>query len=260
MDIVFGGRGDGCGDPRCEACSGGGMGGFMPPFPFPGFGMPPPFMPCGHGCTGDCQNPGGGFPGPMPGGMNFPEFPPPSGPGPSNFPGSGGQNFPGPYPQPTEWPGVGPGNLGGPSGGGGVAVSESPYVYPLGASGQRINLLIDTGASLTLISTAAYNKHFRGIPVMGGLLDQVATPDMVLTDPNLATIMAPLVARFPQGFQWPRHGGPHQVSCPTGLALRLKCGHFQTESLMTSATKTAMIESSASSSEDLLLVTVQAMA
>lgn len=157
MDIVFGGSGGGCGDPRCEACSGGRMGGIMPPFQFPGLGMPPPFMPCGPGCTGDCQNPGGGFPGPMPGGINFPGFPPPSGPGPSTFPG--------PYPQPTEWPGIGPGNFGGPSGGGGAGLSESPYVYPLGTSGQRINLLIDTGASLTLISTAAYNKHFRSIPV-----------------------------------------------------------------------------------------------
>ncbi|OBT76222.1 hypothetical protein VF21_04997 [Pseudogymnoascus sp. 05NY08] len=174
MDIVFGGSGGGCGDPRCEACSGGGMGGgmggFMPPFSFPGFGMPPPFMPCGPGCTGDCQNPGGGgggggFPGPMPGGMNFPGFPPPSGPGPTNFPSSGGQNIPGPYPQPTEWPGAGPGNFGGPSSGGGVTTTEAPYIYPLGATGQRINMMIDTGASMTIITTAAYNKHFRGIPI-----------------------------------------------------------------------------------------------
>lgn len=183
MDILFGGNGGGCGDPRCEACSGsgmgGGMGGFMPPFPLSGFGTPP-FMPCGPGCTGDCQNPGGGgefpgnmsggggFSGPMPGGMNLPGFPPPTGPGPSNFPGSGGQTFPGPYPQPTEWPGSGPDNFGGPSGGGGgrggLTTTEAPYIYPLGITGQRINMMIDTGASMTIITTAAYNKHFRGIP------------------------------------------------------------------------------------------------
>ena len=94
---------------------------FHAPISLTGFGMPP-FMPCGPGCTGDCQNPGGGggsggFPGQVPGGMNLPGFPPPSGPGPTNFPGSGGQHLPGPYPQPTEWPGSGPGNFRGPSGG-----------------------------------------------------------------------------------------------------------------------------------------------
>lgn len=94
---------------------------------------------------------------------------------------------------------------------------------------------------------------------MGGLLDQVATPDVVLTDPNLVTFVGPLVAHLTQGFQWPRHGAPRQASCPAGLAHPLKCGHFQAEALMTSVTKTAMIESSAGSSED-LLVTVQAMA
>jgi hypothetical protein len=96
---------------------------------------------------------------------------------------------------------------------------------------------------------------------MGGLLDRVATPDMVPTDPSLVTFMAPLVERLARGFQWPRprHGAPRQVSCPAGLARPLKCGHFQAEALMTSVTKTAMIESSAGSSED-LLVTVQAMA
>ncbi|OBT67515.1 hypothetical protein VE03_03754 [Pseudogymnoascus sp. 23342-1-I1] len=181
MDILFGGNGGGCGDLRCEACSGGGMGTFMPPFPVPGFDMPP-FMPCGPGCTGDCQNSsgggggggfpgsipgggGGGFPGPMPGGMNFPGFPPPSVPGPTNFPGSGGQSFPNPYPQPTEWPSAGPGNFGGPSGGGGVTTTEAPYIYPMGATGQCINMMIDTGASMTIITSAAFNKHFRGIPV-----------------------------------------------------------------------------------------------
>lgn len=196
MDILFGGNGGGCGDPRCEACSGAGMGGgmggeiggFMPPFQLPGFGMPP-FMPCGPGCTGECQSGsgggggggfpgampggmnfpggggGGGFPGPMPGGINFPGFLAPSGPGPTNFPGSGGQDFPGSYPPPTEWPGSGLGNFAGPSGGGGATTTEAPYISPLGATGQPIHILIDTGASMTIITSAAYNKHFRGIPI-----------------------------------------------------------------------------------------------
>jgi hypothetical protein len=136
------------------------MGGFMPPFPFPPFGMPP-FMPCGRGCTGECQNGGGGggFPEPMLGGMNFPGRPPPSmvwpGSGSTNFPDSGGQNFPGP-----QWPGTGPSN-----GGSGVTTSEVPYIYPLGATGQRIIMIIDTGASMTIVTPVCYNRHFRSIPI-----------------------------------------------------------------------------------------------
>ncbi|KFY01622.1 hypothetical protein O988_02631 [Pseudogymnoascus sp. VKM F-3808] len=234
MDILFGGNGGGCGDPRCEACSGGGMGGgmggFMPPFPFPGLGMPP-FIPCGPGCTGECQGGrggggGGGFPGPMPGGMNFPGFPPPSGPG--------GQNFPGPYPQPTEWPGSGPGNFTGPGdgGGGGVTTTEAPFIYPLGATGQRVNIIIDTGASMTIISASAYNKHFRGIPVRTDKRINIAGVDGGLTPTNQRFTM-PLTFNFGssqatvEGEAWIRNIDL-DVECLLGLPY-LRANHMSLE-------------------------------
>lgn len=140
MDFNFGpGFGGGCGDPRCTSCSaGGGMGGFM---------SPPQFTPCGPGCTGDCQRGGGGgFPGMM-------------------SPGGGGFTGMGSPPPSMGWPGMKSDASKGTDGGGGLTSSQAPYIYPLGATGQKIDMIIDTGASLTIITPAAFNKHFPGFPV-----------------------------------------------------------------------------------------------
>lgn len=95
---------------------------------------------------------------------------------------------------------------------------------------------------------------------MGGRLDQVRTPDVVPIDPSQVAIVGPLAACLPHGRQWPRHDIPHQDSCLVDMAHLLKCGHIQTGTLLASATKTTMIESSAGSNEGLLLLTVQATA